>query len=141
MARLTFRLTFKLRIAILCLVVLFALYSSLRIINKESDRLRFHPEERTEEEIKDQSLSKLGGLLPRNAVVGYVSDLGSSTHSYDLFLAEYALCPLILVRAAKAPFVIADCGRSADGICFFDDDYALFKTFDHGLKLYEQKQK
>ena len=137
------RLTLRIKIVVFCLIGLFALYSNLRIINKEADRLRFHPEERMEEEAKDQSLGRLRGLVPLNGVVGYVSEQRSDMiqESYDLFLAEYALCPLILVRDAKRPFVIADCDRSVDGICFFDTDYVVFKSFDHGLRIYRQKQK
>ena len=75
--------------------------------------------------------------------MGYFSD--QRPDKYDIYLAEYALCPLILVRAektgAKRPFVLADCGQSMEGACFRDADYALFQTFDRGLKLYRQKEK
>jgi hypothetical protein len=136
-------LTSRLSLGVLCLIVLFSLYSNLRIINKEGDRLRFHPQQRLEEETEDQRVGKLRGLLPQANVMGYFSD--QRPDKYDIYLAEYALCPLILVRtsktAAKRPFVLVDCGQSTEGACFSDADYALFETFDHGLKLYRLKQK
>ena len=138
MARVASRLSF----VIFCMLVLFSLYSNARIINKEGDRLRFHPQQRLEEETEDQRVSKLRGLLPHVSVMGYFSD--QRPDKYDIYLAEYALCPLLLVRTtqttAKRPFVLADCGQSQRA-CFSDADYALFETFDHGLKLYRQKEK
>ena len=119
------------------LVVLFSLYSNFRIINKEGDRLRSHPQERLEEETEDLRLGKLRGLLPQVSVMGYFSD--QRPDKYDIYLAEYALCPLILIMGARTPFVIADCGQAAEGVCFSDADYVLFKTFDPGLRLYRQK--
>ncbi len=68
------RLTSRLSLGILCLIVLFSLYSNLRIINKEGDRLRFHPQQRLEEETEDQRVGKLRGLLPQANVMGYFSD-------------------------------------------------------------------
>ena len=63
----------KLRIYLpLAILVLFGLYTNLRIVNKEVDRL--HGPGRLEEAVYDARLRPLKDMLPPDAIVGYVTD-------------------------------------------------------------------
>jgi hypothetical protein len=128
------------KILVLGLIIFVALYSNLRIINREIKR--FHTDGPMYEANRDKHFAKLNEMLPRNGVVGYFTDQKPDKNLalHDFFLAQYALCPLILVRDARLPFVIADCSGSSKGNCFIDADFVLLKDFDNGLRLYRQKQ-
>jgi hypothetical protein len=125
------------------LMILFALYSNLRAINREMKRF-FYTQERVYEQDRDRHFAKLKEMLPRSGLVGYVSDPAPEANQEamnDFYLAEYALCPLIVVRDATLPFVIAECKKTSNGNCFINPGSVPLKEFGNGLILYHQKQK
>ncbi len=128
------------KIILATVILLFALYSNLRLIDKEMDYRRHA--NRTAEKNRARDLDALREMLPKSGVIGYVSDQNplESDAMRDHYQAEYALSPLLLVRDAKAPYVIVNCRYSTDGTCFVDREFVLVKEFGSGIRLYRQKQ-
>ncbi|MGD0229923.1 MAG: hypothetical protein ABSC19_06120 [Syntrophorhabdales bacterium] len=119
----------------------FALYANMRIINKEAERLAGPG--RTEETLYEARLKPLKEMLPADAVVGYVTDEATETlHKTKYFhLAQYDLCPILVVKGVDHPFVIGgyyDLGRppgpETAGLI-------LVKDFGYGIRLYRGRGK
>jgi len=124
----------------LAILVLFGLYANLRIVNKEVDRL--HGPGRFEEAVYDARLAPLKAMLPRDAIVGYVTDEGTDIlHRVKYFyLTQYDLCPVLVVRGKNYPYVIGgyydiDNPRRTDAA-----DLALLRDFGEGIELYRGRQ-
>ena len=63
---------------------------------------------RTEEILYEARLEPLKEMLPKDAIVGYVTDESvDALHKVKYFvLTQYDLCPLLVVRGKNYPFVI-----------------------------------
>ena len=131
----------KLRVYLpLVILVLFGLYTNLRIVNKEADRL--HGPGRFEEAVYDARLAPLKAVLPPDAIVGYVTDEeGDVRHRVKYFyLTQYDLCPVLVVRGKSYPYVIGgyydiDNPRRTDAA-----DLLLVRDFGAGIELYRRRQ-
>src|SRR5208337_2073124 len=90
------------------IVVPFALYANLRIINKEVERL--HTPGRFEETVYEARLAPLKAMLPRDAAIGYVSTDDTKKdpqeHIKWFYVTRYDLCPLIVMQGNNYSFVI-----------------------------------
>jgi hypothetical protein len=97
------------------LVLVFALTSGARLVNKvlhAGDRLRT-PDEVSE---YDRRLAPLRERLPRDAVVGYVSDPQPATmsmaegrlHYKKYLLTRYALAPVLVIRNQQPTLIVGN---------------------------------
>lgn len=125
------------RIFLVAFIILFTLYFNLRIIKHE---LRHHGEPTAFSHVR--VFDTLKDLLPQKGVVGYVSDQNptDSNAMWEHYQAEYALCPLLIVRDAKANYIIMYCHNSTDGNCSVNSGYVLVKEFNTGIRLYQQRK-
>jgi hypothetical protein len=123
------------------IVILFALYANLRIINKETERLQGPG--RMEEILYEARLEPLKKVLPKDAIVGYVTDESvDALHKINYFyLTQYDLCPVLTVKGTHYPFIIGGYygignpgGPETAGL-------VLVKDFGYGVQLYRGKQK
>jgi hypothetical protein len=121
--------------AALAIALLFGAYANLRIINKEVERLSGPG--RTDEIVYEAHLAPLSKLLPRNAVVGYVTGAGQDApHETKYFyLTQYCLCPSLVVRGADHAFVIGGY-YGADRPAGVPAGLSLLRDFGDGLLLY-----
>ncbi len=122
------------------MIVLFALYSNLRIIYEVIGGSYYMSQPAAKSRARD--FEALKQMLPQSGVVGYVSDQHPSggQAAWDYYQAEYVLCPLVVVRGARAPYVIANCARPADNRCFVDSEFVLVRELDSGIRLYQQRK-
>jgi hypothetical protein len=129
------------KIVVVVVLLLFALYSNLRLIHKEIGHL--YRANHTVDINRARSFDALKKILPAGGIVGYVSGRNppDDEANRDYFLAQYALCPLVLARDAIAPYVIADCGHRTDGNCFVGSGFVIVQEFDGGIRLYRQKER
>ncbi len=125
---------------VLALVIPFALYANLRIINKEAGRLKGPG--RTEEILYEARLEPLKEMLPKDAIVGYVTDESvDALHKVKYFvLTQYDLCPLLVVRGKNYPFVIGGYYDIDNAGGPESADLVLVKDFGYGIRLYRGKQ-
>lgn len=127
-------------VLLLCMVVPFAVYVNGRIINKEIDRWK--EPDRTEEARYEERLRPLEKALPEHGVVGYVTDERGSVYKKlkDFYLAQYMLCPRLLVRDARYPYVIGIYYEIAEPDRSASRDLALIEDFGHGIELYRGRR-
>ncbi len=125
----------------LVIVILFGLYTNLRIINKEVDRL--HGPGRFEEAVYDARLTPLKAMLPPDAIVGYVTDEeGDVRHRVKyLFLTQYDLCPVLVGEGKNYPYVIGGYYDIANPRRTDAADLVLLKDFGSGIELYKGGQR
>ncbi|MGD0661960.1 MAG: hypothetical protein ABSD38_28205 [Syntrophorhabdales bacterium] len=131
------------------IVIPFALYANLRIINKEVERL--HTPGRFEETVYEARLAPLKAMLPRDAVIGYVSTDDTKKdpqeHIKWFYVTRYDLCPLIVMQGNKYSFVIGayyditDRGGSETTGLSLVKDFGLEKDFGYGIRLYRGNPK
>lgn len=128
-------------VLVLCVIVPFAVYVNGRIINKEIERLG--GQDRTEEARYERRLQPLKELLPEHAVVGYVTDDGAdfSKKLKDFYLAQYMLCPRLLVRDIHYPLVIGAYYEMAQPDRTASQDLILIKDFGYGIQLYQGRER
>jgi hypothetical protein len=80
-------------------------------------------------------------MLPASGVIGYVTD--SYNYDYDslsrIYVAQYALAPLIIVRSSKPSFIIGNHGEKFAGkINNPNSDISLLVTYGDGLMLFRR---
>jgi hypothetical protein len=124
-------------------VIPFALYANLRVFIKELERV--HGSGRFEEVVYEARLAPLIAMLPKDAIVGFVSTddiTKDAQHNKWFYLARYDLCPLILTHGTNYPFVIGAYydvsvrgGPETAGLALVKD-FGLVKEFGYGIRLY-----
>jgi len=121
---------------VFAIVVLFALYSNLRIIDKEAHRLQ--NSWRSDEVDYEACLAPIKELIPEGATVGYVTDerMDPLVKSKYLFLTRYALSPLLVVKGGDHPFVIAKHYKIDDRTQGKGMGLVLVKDSCDGVQLY-----
>lgn len=125
---------------VLALVIPFAVYANLRIINKETDRLKGPG--RTEEILYEARLEPLRQMLPKDAIVGYVTDESvDMLREFKYFvLTQYDLCPSLVVKGKNYPLVIGGYYDADNAAGPGAADLVLVKDFGYGIRLYRGKQ-
>ena len=128
-------------VLLLCMVVPFAVYVNGRIINKEIER--WSEPARTEEARYERRLQPLKEFLPEHGVIGYVTDERVSLYKElkDFYLAQYMLCPRLLVRDIHYPSVIGVYYEIAQPDRTASQSLTLVKDFGYGIELYQGKQR
>lgn len=126
-------------------VIPFAFYSNLYLIKRETRSLARLERggHYLDSRLYEQRLRPLREFLPRDAVVGYVTDDGAETsHSTEYyFLTQYVLCPVLVVEGRNHPYVIGSYytmdspHRTATG------GLTLVKDFGYGIGLYRGRDK
>ena len=127
------------RIFLVAVIVLFALYANLRVVRYEIHHLYLAGPTAGVSHVR--VFDKMRESLPQRGIVGYVSDQNPTDSGtiWDYYQAEYALCPLLIVRNAEAPYIIVNC-QATDGHCFVNSGYTLVKEFSNNTKLYQQNK-
>ena len=124
---------------IFIIVIPFALYANLRAVNKEMRR--FNKPYRLEETGYESRLQAVREMLPKEGVVGYVTDeaMDPSEETRYFYLTQYSLCPLIVVRGKEHPFVVAYTRDIQDQAELQVQDLVLVMDFHDGIRLYRNK--
>lgn len=124
----------------LCMVFVivfpFAIYANIKMATKEVRRLNRSCG--VEETDYERRLGPVREMLPKEGVVGYVTDeaMDPLEKTRYLYLTQYSLCPLIVVKGKDQPFVIAyskdvrtTTGPQVQGL-------TLTRDFGDGIRLY-----
>lgn len=126
----------------LCMVFLivfpFAVYTNIRMAAKEIRR--FNRSYGVEEGEYERRLKPARAMLPREGVVGYVTDddMDSLEQTRYLYLTQYSLCPLIVTKGKDHPFVIAYFRDAGAGPAV--QDLTLVKDLGDGVRLYRNSR-
>lgn len=90
----------------------------------------------------EKRFKNLTRVLPSNGTVGYVSDCVENVYTINtrLYIAQYALAPVIIVKSADAQFVV---GNFCDSVITPGSNYELIfnscKDLSKGVALFQRK--
>ena len=133
----------RLRTCLLFAVVIpFALWANLDMIKQEMHKLH-----RTghflDERMYESRLEPLGQMLPRDAVVGYVTDDDANVghRTTYLFLTQYDLCPVLVAEGRNYPYVIGGYYGLDNPRMQGTMGLTLVKDFGYGILLYRGPQR
>jgi hypothetical protein len=121
--------------AVPAIVILFAIYTSLRIINKDVERLSGPGP--TEEIVYEKALEPLKSRLPDVATVGYITDDSFPRKTMYFYLTQYALCPVLVAQGEKYPLVIGGYYDMTNPDKSESSDLTIIDDFGNGIYLYK----
>lgn len=127
----------------------FSLLSSLNMILSSVHLWHFHSG-RDEVTWSEEKFSRLKSTLPRFGPVGYVTEnpkfqmnvLTDPQATKEYFLAQYILCPRIVVNSARLKFVVGNFvrnPRSAPATVISRYHPSTFKDFGSGIIVFQNK--
>lgn len=127
----------------------FSLLSSLNMILSSVHLWHFHSG-RDEVTLSEEKFSRLKLVLPQVGPVGYVTEnpefrvnvLTDPQATKEYFLAQYTLCPRILVNSSRPKFVVSNFGRnrrSASATVISRYHPSTFKDFGSGIIVFQNK--
>jgi hypothetical protein len=123
------------------LIIIFSLYYNFRDIKKEIKN--FVKSKGTDEiTIYEERFSGLLELLPKQGVVGYISDKFDDPNldAKAFFLTQYALAPTIVVREKIRPMVVGNFENSEIRTEEYEKNgLSLYKDFNNGVMLFVLK--
>ena len=123
------------------LIIIFSLYYNFRDIKKEIKN--FVKSKGTDAiTIYEERFSGLLELLPKQGVVGYISDKFDDPNldAKAFFLTQYALAPTIVVREKIRPMVVGNFENSEIRTEEYEKNgLSLYKDFNNGVMLFVLK--
>jgi hypothetical protein len=123
------------------LIIIFSLYYNFKDLKREIKTF-IKSKGIDEISIYEKRFSGLLDLLPKQGVVGYVSDKFDET-KYDVksfYLTQYAIVPTIVVREKKRPMVVGNFNDTEVRTEEFEKyGLRLSKDFGNGVMLFVRK--
>ncbi len=133
------RVRYPLRtIAGLSVSAILSLYGALEFYGEQREQNRIQPDPY---KLIDQErrFAPVREIVPADALVGYVSDLG--TDSTLLLTAQYALAPRLIVKNPTSDWVIGNFARRQDFAAFArGHGLILVKEFPDGVILFRRSR-
>jgi hypothetical protein len=121
------------------MAIFFAIYASLRMVNKDVERLSGPGP--TDEIMYEEALQPLRHKLPANAIVGYITQDSAPQKTKNFYLTQYALCPVLVSEGINYPLIVGGYySMNAPDVSEFAD-FSVIDDFKNGIYLLEKREK